>query len=406
MAVFGRYIARQRLRRATQQSLEIPALHSPVDCAPWVIGELWPAELSTGTGANATLAQYLRSDLELIVRAANQEIRRVRTARLPAPVQQAQEARVVDGARAAAAQRVEAALRQLRQGMEDFPTDRLPPFTPAPTDGPSGEDTEEFPVVTAEPQPAETDQPDDLPPTDEAAEEHSDLPAAPAGPAVPAAQPGPDSERLQRLVEFMARQEPGLRWAAGDRANRTTVVTTDIADGWIPPGVAVPADVRLLPPGRRAGDVAALLGHTTVWATYAPGDPLGWSFGWETEFDPTASSVKPRRLPPVDNLGWLLCGATQLRDGLPPTVHTLARSGAERTGIDETEVAGLREHLDDARVQLLAGYPDIDHVLLLNCMLLASTEGIATGDWITANYHFAWYQVFNSAAAGKHAAPV
>ncbi|MGH3552441.1 MAG: DUF5631 domain-containing protein, partial [Mycobacterium sp.] len=34
--------------------------------------------------------------------------------------------------------------------------------------------------------------------------------------------------------------------------------------------------------------------------------------------------------------------------------------------------------------------------LLLNCLLLAATEGIASGDPVIANYHFAWFQVLSA----------
>jgi len=61
--------------------------------------------------------------------------------------------------------------------------------------------------------------------------------------------------RLQRLVDFVARQEPRLRWAAGDRPDGTTVLVTDLASGWIPPGIAVPSVVQLLEPGDRRGDI-------------------------------------------------------------------------------------------------------------------------------------------------------
>ena len=64
---------------------------------------------------------------------------------------------------------------------------------------------------------------------------------------------------------------------------------TDLAHGWIPPGLTLPADVRLLEPARRAGTAAALLGRTTMSATYAPGDPLGWA----TDYDVTDTSSQP-----------------------------------------------------------------------------------------------------------------
>ncbi|MGA8331003.1 MAG: vegetative cell wall protein precursor, partial [Mycobacterium sp.] len=38
MAIFGRNTARQRLRRAAEQSLQSPAFSSPVDCTAWVTG--------------------------------------------------------------------------------------------------------------------------------------------------------------------------------------------------------------------------------------------------------------------------------------------------------------------------------------------------------------------------------
>lgn len=266
--------------------------------------------------------------------------------------------------------------------MEDLPTDNLPPVSSGPGDGPSAEDTQRLPVIVVAPEE----------PTDE----------QPATGEVQATdQPESDHERLHRLVEFMARQEPGLCWAAGDYENGTTVVVTDIAEGWIPPGIAVPPDVRLLPPQRRTGDAAALLGPTTVSATYTPGDPLAWSFGWATEFDPAAYSVRARRLPAIDDLGWLLAGATHMRDGLPRMVHTLAKAGAAKTPILETEIEELRVHLETARLQLLAQYPAVDHAGLLNCLLLAATEGIATGDRLTANYHFAWYQALNAPLPNK-----
>ncbi|PIB78197.1 vegetative cell wall protein precursor [Mycobacterium celatum] len=378
MAIFGRITARQRLRRAAQESLAIPPFGPAVDYAPWVVGELWPAELSTITPENASVARYLRAELDKIVRSTNEQLRTIRGAGPMGPAQQAEAARVVNSARAFAAERVEAALRQLDKKIGDLPTDNLPSISAGPGDGPSAEDTQRLPIITAAPE----DPADEQPPTQEAEEV--------------AAQPESDQERLHRLVEFMARQEPGLCWAAGDQENGMTVVATDLAEGWIPPGIAVPPDVRLLPPQRRTGDVVAILGPTTISATYAPGDPLAWSFGWATELDPAAYSVRARRLPPIDGLGWLLAGATHMRDGLPRMVHTLAKAGAAKTPILETEIEELRAHLETARVQLLAQYPEVDHAVLLNCLLLAATDGIATGDRLTANYHFAWYQALNA----------
>jgi hypothetical protein len=212
-----------------------------------------------------------------------------------------------------------------------------------------------------------------------------------------AAEPESDLERLQRLLGCVARQEPGLRWAVGDREDGTTVLVTDLAHGWVPPRIALPAGVRLLEPRWRTGNAAALLGPTTLSATYTPGDPLGWA----AESDITESSVQPREIPEVDDLGWLLSEATHWRDGLPRIVHTLAKAGAAGTGVVDLELEVLRVHLEITRYHLVAQYPDVDAALLLNCLLLAATEGIATSDRISANYHFAWFQMLSAPPTSK-----
>src|SRR5437868_1066297 len=100
---------------------------------------------------------------------------------------------------------------------------------------------------------------------------------------------------------------------------------------------------------------------------------------------------RPAKLPPVDDLGCELSQATHWRDGLPRMVHTLARAAAAGTGVAEEEIDLLRVHRDTARYQLLIQYPHVDNALLLNCLLLAATEGAVTGDSIAANYHLAWF---------------
>jgi hypothetical protein len=180
------------------------------------------------------------------------------------------------------------------------------------------------------------------------------------------------------------------------------LLVTDLAHGWIPPGITLPAEVRLLPPERRTGNATALLGLTPTLATYAPSDPLGWA----VDYDVTDTSSQPRELPAVDDLGWLLSEATHWRDGLPRMVHTLAKAGAAGTGVIDAEIDILRVYLDTSRYQLFAQYPDIDNGLLLNCLLLAATEGIATGSLVNANYHFAWFQMLSAPpASGWKAGP-
>ncbi|ORV91960.1 vegetative cell wall protein precursor [Mycobacterium interjectum] len=404
MAIFGRITARQRLRRATRESLTIPAFSSPVDCTPWVTGGLWPAELSTNSPETATLAGYLRDDLQRITRSANDELRKIRLAEMPEFARRAEEARVVEDARARAMRRVESAMRQLPAGKPG-----------PPPDGADLETTQVIPVVTdASPAPREAvvDEPDD-PGRIEAAvdEEEPDAPegrhrASDAASTAPRPEPTEiipaaarasesDDERLQRLLAFVVHQEPRLNWAIGDRPDGGTVLVTDFAHGWIPPGIALPAGVRLLEPQRRTGKAAALIGETRRARTYAPGDPLGWL----DDFAETEASAQPRELPAVDDLGWELSQATHWRDGLPRMVHTLARAAAAGTGVAEEEIDLLRVHLDTARYQLLIQYPKIDPALFLNCLLLAATEGAVTGDLVSANYHLAWFHKLNEPTA-------
>jgi hypothetical protein len=569
VAIFGRNTARQRLRRAAQESLKIPAFRSPVDCTPWVTGGLWPAELSTVTAETAPLVKYLKADLQRIVNSANEELKNIRCAGLIDSTRQAEEARVINDARAFAVRRVESTVRHLHNMKSKLPTEYRPvngavdtdkttrfklapprpepsppvdlpapaapeqdfqpeptppaevavpaapeqDFQPAPSverpkswepgpledwDLPLAEpaepvtaelettelettelettelETAEF--ETAEPETFEihTAEPDNAGP-EESQPKHAfesddtevleelasllqeitplaesplveplavqpvvvqpvvveplgveplavELPAVEPPTPVPAAghrEPATDiaeatrqlpvvepaeseRDRLERVLKFVARQEPGLRWAVGTREDGTTLLVTDLAHGWIPPGITLPAEVKLLEPARRSGNPAALLGQTTLTAKYAPGDPLGWAADYEI----TDTSSRPRELPEVDDLGWVLGEATHWRDGLPRMVNTLAKAGAAGTGIVEAEIDILRVYLDTSRYQLLAQYPDIDDGLLLNCLLLAATEGIATKNQVSANYHFAWFQLLSAPpASGWKAGP-
>ncbi|WP_370328545.1 DUF5631 domain-containing protein [Candidatus Mycobacterium methanotrophicum] len=427
-------------------------------------GGLWPAELSTVTAETAPLVKSLKADLQKIVNAANEELLSIRRAGLADATRQAEEARVINSARAFAVRRVESTVRHLRNMTPKSPAERPPvngvddtektqrfkvaAAAPTRTDAPAPprpQYAEQDHRVTAQPPPAadlesggpvrpvarhraesdDTEVLDEIatllqeitplaePPIAEAprqpaAPRHAEPAVGPADEPVTAQQPAPQVEseppveRLERLLKFVARQEPGLRWAVGNRADGTTLLVTDLAHGWIPPGIALPADVRLLEPQRRTGNAAALLSDTTLSATYAPTDPLGRA----TDYAPTDTSSQPRELPAIDDLGWLLSEATHWRDGLPRLVHTLAKAGAGGTGVLDAELDVLRVHLDTSRYQLFAQYPDIDSGLLLNCLLLAAAEAIAAGNLVNANYHFAWFQMLSTPpASGWKACP-
>lgn len=435
------------------------------------------------TAETAPLVKYLKADLQRIVNSANEELKNIRCAGLVDSTRQAEEARVINEARAFAVRRVESTVRHLHSMKSKLPIEHRPVNGVDETEkttrfklAPPPHDTEQTTVIptTAEPVPVtpaaqpesvllpqpEAPQPQARQP--EAAEPVAELIAAaepvvepeppaskhafdsddtevleelatllheiaplaeppvppppPRGPEQPAveavsrhAQPEADdteltrqlpvaetgesqSERLERLLKFVARQEPGLRWAVGIRDDGSTLLVTDLAHGWIPPGITLPDEVRLLEPGRRKGTASALLGQTALLATYAPGDPLGWA----TDYEVTDTSSRPRELPAVDDLGWVLGEATHWRDGLPRMVNTLAKAGAAGTGIVDAEIDILRVYLDTSRYQLLAQYPDVEPAQLLNCLLLAATEGMATKNIVNANYHFAWFQLLSS----------
>lgn len=279
-------------------------------------------------------------------------------------------------------------------------------FPAEPVARPAGPPVE--PVVRAE-EPFVAPEPVALPLAEAQEDLTAVIPAAPEPAPEPAAAPSPppppplaavtesSEQRLQRLLAFVARQEPALRWAIGTFADGTTLLVTDIAHGWIPSGIELPAGVRLLEPGRRAGTATAMLGTPTESASYSPGDRLGWA----SDFGATDASVQPRELAPIDDLGWQLSDATHWRDGLPRMANTLAKAGSAGTGVVDAEIDLLRVHLDTMRYQLLAQYPDADTAVVLNCMLLAATEGIATGDTVSANYHYSWFRALSAPPAGQ-----
>ncbi len=463
MARFGRRAARQRLRKATQQALSIPAFRTPVDCTPWVLGGLWPAELNQVTAETATVATYLKNDLNRIADSANDRLRELAEAGLPEPIRQAEEARVVNVARAFAVLRVESTIRHLRREPVGFvpphlslesgteeptlvvtgPPTGAPKPRPVPEEPPTvvtvpqsrplPEEPTVVEVTAPDPRPvpgeptvvdaATMPQPRPAPPvlediTDSVVVESTiddpdttgsvgvpEMPTPPPPhrpPAAPTAATAPPlisvnghepssvesaDQRLRRLLQFVARQEPGLGWVVGDRADGTTVLATDLAYGWVPSGIDLPAGVEVLPPERRRGGLASMVGSVERIVTYRPGD----AFPRTAAEDVTAPSKDARTLIEVADLGWRLIEATQWRDGLPRMTHTMAKAGASGTGVVDAEVDVLRVHVDTARYQVFAQYPDVNDRLLTTCLLLAATEALVTGDRIAANYHFAWF---------------
>jgi len=202
--------------------------------------------------------------------------------------------------------------------------------------------------------------------------------------------------RLQRIVAAVADQQPRLNWAVGDRADDTTVLVTDLASGWIPPGIEIPSAVTLLEPARRRGDIEALLGEVTLAAATQAGH-----YRPESETDePMPTSPRPRRAPEVEDLGWELNQATLYRDGLTRLAHTLATAASRGTGVLESEAEELHNQLTALADRVLDSYPDhVDAADLGNWQLLAAIEALVNGDKAAANYHLAWFLTCNTTAA-------
>lgn len=193
-------------------------------------------------------------------------------------------------------------------------------------------------------------------------------------------------KRLQRLVTAVARQQPRLAWAAGDNADNTTILVTDLASGWIPPGIDLPSTVTLLPPARRRGNLESLLGAATVTASYTPIHHL------PDDGEPPPTSPRPRSAPEVADLGWELSQATQWRDDLPRLAHTLAKAAASGTGVLDSEIDLLHEHLANTSERVLDRYPDeVNAHDVGNWQLLAAIDALVAGDKTSANYHLAWF---------------
>ncbi|MCB9439060.1 MAG: DUF5631 domain-containing protein [Mycolicibacterium sp.] len=195
-----------------------------------------------------------------------------------------------------------------------------------------------------------------------------------------------DRHRLRRLANAMALQQSRLCWAVGDKADGTTLVVTDLADGWLPPGIEIPATATVLTPQVRRGGIDDLLGAVVDAAVTTPSTRL-------PEPDPEAVnlSTRPLRAPEVAELGWEICRATQWRDGLPRLAHTLARAAVSGTGVPDNEITLLRECLAAIAEKVLAAYPRADREDIANWQLLAAIEALVDGHRSLANYHLAWF---------------
>lgn len=205
-----------------------------------------------------------------------------------------------------------------------------------------------------------------------------------------ASQRSAEQQRLRRIVDAMARQEPNISWAAGLRdGGRTTLLVTDLAGGWIPPHVRLPAQVTLLEPATRRPDatVEDLLGAVTVAAVHQPHSYIG-----EPEPDaPALTGDRTARIAPtVEELGPTLAEAVRRRDGLPRIAQAVAVAAARKYGIPDNEAELLHERAAEIQQLVLATYPHHDAAAAVDWMLLAAINALIEGNHPAANYHLAW----------------
>lgn len=208
-----------------------------------------------------------------------------------------------------------------------------------------------------------------------------------------------EQQRLQRLVDAVARQEPRLSWAAGLRDDgTTTLLVTDLASGWIPPHVRLPAHVTLLEPTARRHDanVVDLLGAVTVAAAHHANTYVAEPGSDE----PTLSGDRPARsaAPQIDELGPTLVDAVRRRDGLPRIAQAVAAPAVRKTGVLESEIRMLRECTAEIQHAVLTAYPHHDPAAVGDWMLLAAIQALIDGHEYLAHYHLAWFQAINHRA--------
>ncbi|WP_232066661.1 DUF5631 domain-containing protein [Mycobacterium parmense] len=209
-----------------------------------------------------------------------------------------------------------------------------------------------------------------------------------------------EQQRLQRLVNAVARQEPRLSWAAGLRDDgTTTLVVTDLACGWIPPHVRLPAHVTLLEPTLRRRNATAvdLLGAVVIAAAHQSNSRVAEA----APDEPSMTGDRPARsaVPQVDELGPALVHAVRRRDGLPRIAQALAAPAVRKTGVLDNEAEVLRGRILDTQNAVLNAYPDHDLAAVGDWMLLAAIEALIDDHEYLANYHLAWFAAISRLGA-------
>ncbi|MEQ0598849.1 DUF5631 domain-containing protein [Mycobacterium tuberculosis] len=198
-----------------------------------------------------------------------------------------------------------------------------------------------------------------------------------------------EQQRLRRILDTVARQEPGLSWAAGLRDNgQTTLLVTDLASGWIP-HIRLPAHITLLEPAprRRHATVTDLLGTTTVAAAHHP-------HGYLSQPDPDTPALTGDRTariaPTIDELGPTLVETVRRHDTLPRIAQAVVVAATRNYGVPDNETDLLHHKTTEIHQAVLTTYPNHDIATVVDWMLLAAINALIAGDQSGANYHLAW----------------
>ncbi|WP_194285106.1 DUF5631 domain-containing protein, partial [Mycobacterium tuberculosis] len=199
-----------------------------------------------------------------------------------------------------------------------------------------------------------------------------------------------EQQRLRRILDTVARQEPGLSWAAGLRDNgQTTLLVTDLASGWIPPHIRHLAHITLLEPAprRRHATVTDLLGTTTVAAAHHP-------HGYLSQPDPDTPALTGDRTariaPTIDELGPTLVETVRRHDTLPRIAQAVVVAATRNYGVPDNETDLLHHKTTEIHQAVLTTYPNHDIATVVDWMLLAAINALIAGDQSGANYHLAW----------------
>lgn len=413
------------------------------DCTAAVLDGVWPHELIRPRPEDEPAARYLHEALMRIVTRANEELAVV--AELPVGARIAEEARLINVARAMAVLRVESTVRQLGRrsilsppesaagprmvesqrvlpslsGAADWTGDAVDADWDVPSEQGRGRhaqhDDFDAVIVTAgvaDEQEAGVASVDrvEVQQEAEARDDGDDAATGPQKLVVPAGT-GPAGGRvgasgprhaaaaveeagLQAVVGSLARQQPALAWLAGYRPDGALVVMTDVASGWIPPGIVVPAGAVTLGPAQRSGPMDGWDGLESV-LRYRPGDRI------EGRAAIGKPSEEPFAVVEVEDLAARLTQAAGQSTTLPPLAYELAAAYAAGSEVLDAEQDVLAVHVETAVQSMLVEYPRVNEAAATSCMLLAAAQALVAGRLALAGYHYGWYEAMAAAEVNR-----